>query len=86
MSRFLQFVLILVLILAMFPLYTRFKVAAAPVPPGVHLGGLELSRIKDPAEIRQHIDQIYKQPIDVRFGDARLVLRPEDLDFRYCHA
>ena len=82
MSRFIRFVLILVLILAIFPLYTRFKVAAAPVPPGVHLGGLELSRIKDTAEIRQHIDQIYQQPIDVRFGDARLVLRPEDVDFR----
>ncbi len=40
MTRFLQFVLLLVLILALFPLYTRFKVQAAPVPPGVYLGGL----------------------------------------------
>ncbi len=81
MSRFIQFVVVLVLILATFPLYTRFKVAAAPVPPGVMLGGLDLSRIKDTAEIRQHIDQIYQQPVDVRFGDARLVLHPEDVDF-----
>jgi beta-lactamase class A len=81
MSRFLQFALLLVLILALFPLYTHFKVQAAPVPPGVHLGGLDLSAIKDTAEIRQHIDQIYQQPVDVRFGDARLVLLPETVEF-----
>src|SRR5690242_11961496 len=81
MSRFLQFALIFVLILALFPLYTHFKVQAAPVPPGVYLGGLDLSEVKDPAEIRQHIDRIYQQPLDVRFGDARLVLQPEDVDF-----
>src|SRR5215204_703598 len=81
MSKFLQFAIVLVLILALFPLYTHFKVRAAPVPPGVLLGGLELSEVKDTAEIRQHIDRIYQQPIDVRFGDARLVLQPEDVDF-----
>lgn len=81
MNRFFQFVLLLVLILALFPLYTHFKVEAAPVPPGVRLGGLDLSRLKDPAEIRQHIDQIYQQPVDVRFGDARLVLQPETVGF-----
>jgi beta-lactamase class A len=81
MSRFLQFVLLLVLILALFPLYTHFKVEAAPVPPGVYLGGLDLSSLKDPTEIRRHIDQIYQQPVDVRFGDARLVLLPEAVEF-----
>jgi hypothetical protein len=81
MRRFLQFVLISILILALLPLYTRFKVAAAPVPPGVYLGGLDLSMLKDPAEIRAHLDRIYQQPVDVRFGEARLVLRPEEVDF-----
>lgn len=81
MSKFLQFAITLVLILALFPLYTHFKVQAAPIPPGVRLGGLELSAVKDTAEIRQHIDRIYLQPIDVRFGDARLVLQPETVDF-----
>jgi beta-lactamase class A len=81
MNRFLQFVLLLVLILALFPLYTHFKVEAAPVPPGVYLGGLDLSDVKDTAEIRQHIEQLYVQPVDVRFGDARLVLLPEMVDF-----
>jgi hypothetical protein len=82
MGRFLQFVLVLVLILAVFPLYTRYKVAAAPVPPGVHLGGLDLSTLKDVDEMRAHLEQIYLQPVDVRFGDARLVLLPEDVDFQ----
>jgi beta-lactamase class A len=81
MSRFLQFVLLLILLLALFPLYTHFKIEAAPVPPGVYLGGLDLSRLKDPSEIRRHIDQIYQQPVDVRFGDARLVLLPEAVEF-----
>ena len=81
MSRFLQFAVVLVLILALFPLYTNFKVQAAPVPPGVYLGGLDLSDIKDTNEIRAHINRIYQQPLDVRFGDARLVLQPEDVDF-----
>lgn len=81
MSRFLQFVLFLVLILALFPLYTHFKVQAAPIPPGVYLAGLDMSEVKDPNEIRQHIDRIYQQPIDVRFGDARLVLQPAAVDF-----
>jgi hypothetical protein len=81
MRRFLQFVIVAILILAVFPLYSRFKVAAAPVPPGVYLGGRDLSMLKDPAEIRQHLDQIYQQPIDVRMGAARLVLLPEEVDF-----
>lgn len=81
MSRFLQFVVLLVLILSLFPLYTHFKVQAAPVPPGVYLGGLELSAVKDKEEIRRHVEQIYIQPVDVRFGDDRLALLPEMVDF-----
>jgi hypothetical protein len=82
MRKFLRFAFILVIILALFPLYTRFKVAAAPVPPGVYLGGLDLSDLKDPAEIRRHLEDAYNQPIDVRFGDARLALRPEEVEFQ----
>lgn len=81
MYRFLQFVVLLVLILSLFPLYTRFKVQAAPIPPGVYLGGLDLSNVKEKDEIRQHLNQIYQSPVDVRFGDARLVLKPEAVDF-----
>lgn len=82
MSRFLQFVLTLILVLALFPLYSHFKVEAAPIPPGVYLGGLELSGVKETAEIREHIDRIYQSPVDVRFGSARMVLQPTDIDFR----
>ena len=82
MARFLRFLLLLCAVLAIFPLYSRYKVAAAPIPPGVHLGGLDLSDLKDTAEIRRHLEQIYTEPIDVRFGVTRLVLRPEDIDFR----
>lgn len=81
MRRFVTVVVFSILILAIFPVYTRFKVAAAPVPPGVHLAGLDLSDLKNPAEIRQHLDRIYTEPIAVYFADRRLVLRPQDVDF-----
>lgn len=81
MRRFINFVLILVAFLAIFPIYTRYKVAAAPVPPGVYLGGLDLSDLKDTAEIRQHLERIYAEPISIHYEDTRLVLRPEDIDF-----
>ena len=81
MHRFVNFVLILVALLAIFPIYTRYKVAAAPVPPGVHLGGLDLSDLKDAAEIRRHLESIYAEPISLHYEEKRLVLRPEDIDF-----
>src|SRR5690606_11818694 len=82
MRSFLRFITVLVIILACFPLYTRFKVAAAPVPPGVYLGGMDLSDLKDTPEIRRHLEQVYTAPLDVRFGDTRLVLHPEEVDFQ----
>lgn len=81
MRRFITFVLALCAILALFPIYTRFKVAAAPVPPGVYLGGLDLSDLKEPDEIRHHLEGIYSQTLTVRFADQQLPLRPEDVDF-----
>jgi beta-lactamase class A len=82
MRRFVTFVTLLVAILALFPVYTRYKVAAAPVPPGVRLGGLELSNLKDRAEIRQHLEGVYAQTIALRFAATQLPLRPQDVDFR----
>ena len=81
MRRFINFVLLLVALLAIFPIYTRYKVAAAPVPPGGHLGGLDLSDLKDAAEIRRHLERIYTEPISLHYEETRLVLRPEDIDF-----
>lgn len=79
--RYLTFMAVLVAVLAIFPLYSRLKVQAAPVPPGVRLGGLALSDLKDAAEIRAHLQAAYAAPIEVRFGDKKLGLRPEDVEF-----
>ncbi|MEZ4611147.1 MAG: hypothetical protein R2838_13040 [Caldilineaceae bacterium] len=49
----------MILVLAIFPVYTRFKVAAAPVAPGVYLGGLDLSTLKDADEIRPPGDPLH---------------------------
>ena len=73
--------LVLVAVLAVFPLYTRFKVVAAPVPPGVHLGGLLLSDIKDVEQLRSHLQSVYGGPVGINFGETRLALRPEEVEF-----
>ena len=72
---------VLVAVLAAFPLYTRFKVVAAPVPPGVYLGGLHLSDLKNVQEIRAHLESVYSGPIAVNFGPKVLALRPGDVGF-----
>lgn len=82
MLRFLRFVFLLVLILSIFPLYTRYKAAAGPIPPGVHLAGIEMSTYKDLTEIERLVAARYADPIAVYFGEKRLVLRPADVDFR----
>ena len=82
MRRLIYFVVIMVAFLAIFPVYTRFKASAAPVPPGVYLGGLDLTGLKDPGEMGQHLDRIYAAPITVRYNDERIPCRAEDIDFR----
>jgi beta-lactamase class A len=81
MGRFLRFVFFLILILSIFPLYTSYKAAAGPIPPGVYLAGMEMSHYKDPAEIAEKVRSRYRDPIAVYFGDERLALRPQDVEF-----
>ncbi|MCX6050848.1 MAG: hypothetical protein NT075_37645 [Chloroflexi bacterium] len=82
MRRFSSFILFFIAILALFPLYTRYKTSAAPIPPGVYLGGLELSDIKNIAEIQQHLAGIYAAPIEVDFAGEPLALLPQEVDFQ----
>lgn len=82
MRRFVTFVITLCAILALFPIYTRFKVTAAPVPPGVYLGGLDLSDLKDKEEIRYHLMGLYTQIIAVDFAGQQFPLRPQEVDFQ----
>jgi beta-lactamase class A len=79
--RFLTFMAVLVAVLAIFPLYSRFKVIAAPVPPGVYLGGLALSDVKDRDEIREHLRAAYSQPIGANFAGRLIALRTQEVDF-----
>ena len=68
MAGFLRFALPLIAFLSIFPLYTRYKAAAAaPIPPGVHLANLELSHLKDPAQIEAAIVASLGQPIAVYY-------------------
>lgn len=82
MNGFTKFVLTLLLFLSVFPLYTRYKASAAPIPPGVHLGGVEMGRVKDVAEAAALLDLRNREPIAVFYDDRRLILRPEDVEYR----
>lgn len=82
MNGFTKFVLTLILLLSIFPLYTRYKASAAPIPPGVHLGGVEMGRVKDVAEAAALLDARNREPVAVYYDDRRLILRPEDVDYR----
>ena len=81
-TRFWVFIILAIAILSIFPLYSRFKTMAAPIPPGVYLAGVDLSHLKDLEEIRAQLAPPLTQPLGVRFRDRILVLRPEDVDFR----
>ncbi|MBX3014359.1 MAG: serine hydrolase [Caldilineaceae bacterium] len=81
MQRFITFLLLFIGIAALFPLYSRYKVSAAPIPPGVYLGGLALSTVKEPAEIRRHLESIYYEPVGLYFQNKRLPLQADEVDF-----
>jgi hypothetical protein len=68
--------------LAIFPVYSRYKVVASPIAPGVVLGGLELSTLKERDEIARHLERIYSAPVVAHFNDQRLVLQPDEVDFQ----
>ncbi len=80
-QRFVTWTLLLVGVLALFRLYTYYKEAAAPIPPGVLLAGVDLSSDKDRAAIRAHLEPIFTQPIGVHFENQLLVLDPQQIGF-----
>ncbi len=63
-------------------LYANFKITAAPVPPGVTLGGVDVAGLKDPAEIQATLERAFADPIAVYFDKNRVILRPQDVDFQ----
>ena len=80
-ARFINFTLLLVVVLSIFPLYSYYKGVAAPIPPGVRLGGVDVTGMKTTEEIRTHLDPIYHELIGVRFQNRLLMLDPDDFGF-----
>jgi len=68
-------------VLSLFPLYSYYKGVAAPIPPGVRLGGVDVTGMKTTAEIRAHLDPIYHELLGVRFQNRLLKLDPDDFGF-----
>jgi hypothetical protein len=81
-ARFIHFTLLLIAVLALFPLYSHYKQAAAPVPPGVRLGGVDVTGLKTVEEIRNHLDPIYHDLIGVRFQNRLFMLDPDAYGFQ----
>ncbi|MFN3980800.1 MAG: serine hydrolase [Caldilinea sp.] len=80
-ARFINFTLLLIVLLSLFPLYSYYKGVAAPIPPGVRLGGVDVAGMKTVEEIREHLDPIYHELIGVRFQNRLLMLDPDDFGF-----
>lgn len=81
MPKFFRFVLSLILVLSIAPAYSWYKGQAAPIPPGVHIGGVEMSRYATAEEVRQALSLRMEEPISVMFGPQRLFLEPSAIDF-----
>lgn len=81
-ARFITFAVLLVAVLSLFPLYSYYKGVAAPVPPGVRLGGVDVTGMKSADEIRAHLDPIYHELLGVRFQNRLLKLDPDDFGFQ----
>ncbi|MCB0151560.1 MAG: hypothetical protein KDE01_28400, partial [Caldilineaceae bacterium] len=58
-ARFITYTLLVIALLSLFPLYSWYKQVAAPIPPGVRLGGVDVTGMKTVDEIRAHLDPIY---------------------------
>ncbi|HHY58059.1 MAG TPA: hypothetical protein GYA08_21795 [Chloroflexi bacterium] len=80
-ARFINFTLLLIVVLSLFPLYSYYKGVAAPIPPGVRLGGVDVTGMKTTEQIRAHLDPIYHELIGVRFQNRLLKLDPDDFGF-----
>ena len=79
--RYLMAATLLVAVLALFPLYSRFKADVEPLAPGVLLGGLDLTADKDPDVIIGHVREVFDRPIGVTFRNRQFPLQPAEIDF-----
>lgn len=80
-ARFINFTLLLVVLLSLFPLYSYYKQVAAPIPPGVRLGGVDVTGMKTVEEVRAHLDPLYHDLVGVRFQHRLLTLDPDEFGF-----
>jgi len=80
-ARFINFTLLLVVLLSLFPLYSYYKQIAAPIPPGVRLGGVDVTGMETVDAMRAHLDPIYHELVGVRFQHRLLTLDPDEFDF-----
>jgi len=81
MRTMIKWTVIITTILLLMRAYTYFKSVSAPIPPGVTMAGLEISQLKDPLEINEHLTRVYHEPLSVTFAEKSLVLDPVEIGF-----
>jgi beta-lactamase class A len=63
------------------PSYLRYMRTRGAVPAGVRVAGLEFGRA-DAAEVAAELNRRFAEPVLVYYGDQRIILRPQVLDFQ----
>jgi len=84
MFRILRWAVLLALaalVLYLGPYYVNYTRGRDAIPPGVTLAGMKIGG-ETVEEAAANLRAIFERPILVYHGENRLVLRPEDIDFR----
>lgn len=81
LGRILIVLLIAAVVVFVGPQFVDYVRARDAIPPGVTLGEANIGG-ETTAEAIAHVRQVFEAPILVYHGNKRLVLRPEQIDFR----
>ncbi len=79
--RFLFLVVLAAVVVFIGPQLRNYVAGRDAVPPGVTLAGANIGGAT-PAEAAANVRKVFEAPVLVYHGDKRLVLRPEQIDFR----
>lgn len=82
MNGFLKVAAALALCLGLVRIYSVYKAQAAPIMPGVLIGGFDFQEAGTTEEITQTLQDRFEQPVLVTFGQAREAVTAEEVGLR----
>ncbi len=75
-------VLLLVGVVLLYPRYRAYRSLQKPVPPGVTLDGMDFRGVSDVETVKKAVWERLAEPISLRYGTHRIILRPSEIRFR----